>query len=76
MHHRKVWHTTKNFIKILYVNNRGNYKSKRRRPKINKNKFLHFNAKIGHRIQGNMSTVTKRGQQLTKMVDRMTCKGL
>lgn len=29
-----------------------------------------FHIKIGDRIKGNMSTVTKGGRQLTKMVDK------
>ena len=34
----------------------------------------YFNAKIGDRIKGNMSTVTKGGRQLTKMIDKYDMK--
>ena len=33
-----------------------------------------FNAKIGDRIKGNMSTVTKGGRQLLKMIDKYYMK--
>ena len=33
-----------------------------------------FNAKIGDRIKGNMSTVTKGGRQLLKMIDKYDMK--
>ena len=52
--------------------NRRNHKSKRRRSTI---KIIgDFNGKIGDRIKGNMSTVTKGGRQLIKMIDKYDMK--